>query len=269
MDEGVGPRRARKDARQLRPRRLGGQLPRRDRRGVFQIPAIGFPNAVHQGNPRAPAERAELSDIQQLARRPVRLRVVIDELPAPADDARNERCQLGDRKVLARADIDRPLARVMLREKNRCVGQIVDMQEFAPWLARAPDRHLGTPLLLRIMEFRQECRQHMARGQVEIVIGTVEVGRHRRNEVAAILPPVSVAQLHARDFRHRVPLVRRLERSGQQRVLDDRLAREFRVDAGRPQEQQLGDAGAPRAFDQVRLDREVLIEEIRRADAVR
>ena len=78
--------------------------------------------------------------------------------------------------------------------------------------------------------------------EIEIVAGTVEVGRHRRDEIGAVLPAIGLAQLDPGDLGDRVPFVRRLQRAGQQRVFGDRLRRELRVDAGRAEEQQLLDA---------------------------
>ena len=64
-------------------------------------------------------------------------------------------------------------------------------------------------------------------------------------------------------------LVGRLERPGKQGVFADRLRREFRIDAGRAEEQQPIDAGAMRALDDVHLDREVVIKKVRRLRIVR
>ena len=104
--------------------------------------------------------------------------------------------------------------------------------------------------------------------QIEVVAGAVEVGRHRRDEVAAVLPAVGLAQLDAGDLGDRVPLVGRLERPGQQRVLGDRLRRELRVDAGRAEEQQLLDAALPGGVDDVGLDHQVVVEELGRVGVV-
>ena len=69
---------------------------------------------------------------------------------------------------------------------------------------------------LRFVEFPHHRRQHVRTRQVEIVVGSVEIGRHRRDEVRAVLAPVGLAQLDARDLRDRIGLVGRLEGAGQQ-----------------------------------------------------
>ncbi|MNY80648.1 hypothetical protein D3C86_2217970 [compost metagenome] len=47
--------------------------------------------------------------------------------------------------------------------------------------------------------------------EVEIIIGTVEVGGHRRDEAGAVLLVVSLAELDACDLGDGVPLVGRLQ----------------------------------------------------------
>ena len=81
------------------------------------------------------------------------------------------------------------------------------------------------------MRLAQEGREHVAGAQVEIVVRAVEVGGHGGDEVAPVLPPVSLRQLDTGDLGDRVGLVRRLKRAGEKRVLGDRLRREPRIDA--------------------------------------
>jgi hypothetical protein len=108
----------------------------------------------------------------------------------------------------------------------------------------------------------------MTRDEIEVVVAAVEICRHRRDEVAAILAAVGLAQLQARDLGDRVPFVGRLERARKQRLLGHRLRCQLRIDAGRAQEHQLGDAGAPRRVHDVGLDREIVVEEFGRARVV-
>ena len=105
----------------------------------------------------------------------------------------------------------------------------------------------------------------MARGQIEVVVGSVEVGRHRRNEMPAVLAPIGLRQLDARNLGDRIPLVGRLQRSGQQRRFRDRLIGEPGIDARRAEKQQLPDADLMGGVDDVRLDHEVVVEEFRRS----
>src|SRR3546814_6483597 len=54
----------------------------------------------------------------------------------------------------------------------------------------------------------------------------VEIGRHDRYEVAAILPAIGLAEHQAGDLGDGIPLVGRFERPGQQGGLGDRLRSE-------------------------------------------
>src|SRR3546814_1964701 len=58
---------------------------------------------------------------------------------------------------------------------------------------------------------------------VEIVARPIKVRRHRGDIVATVLFAIRLAKLDARDLRHRIPFVRRLERAGKERLLADRL----------------------------------------------
>ena len=102
-----------------------------------------------------------------------------------------------------------------------------------------------------------------------VVAGAVEIRRHHRNEIGAVLTAIGLGQLHAGDLGDGVPLVGRLERAGQQRVLGHRLRRKPRIGARRRQEQELVDAGAMRAGDHIGFDHEVVVQEIDRLRVVR
>ena len=70
------------------------------------------------------------------------------------------------------------------------------------------------------------------------------------------------------DLGDRVGIVGRLERPGEERGLGDRLRRQFRVDARRPEEQQPVDIGGVRGLKQVGLDAQVVVEEVHRGGRV-
>ena len=101
----------------------------------------------------------------------------------------------------------------------------------------------------------------MAGVQVEIVERPVEVGRLGRDEITAILRAICLAQLEPGDLGDRIPLVGRLERPGEQRLLGHRLWRHLGKDTRRAEEHELRDTGQPRAFDHVGLDHQIVVEE--------
>ena len=133
---------------------------------------------------------------------------------------------------------------------------------------RRADRHgvaAGEP---RLVDPGHQRRQHVARLLIEVVPRSVEVRRHHAHEVAAVLAPAGLAQLDARDLRHGVPLVRRLEGAGEQLGLRDRLPGQARIDAGRRQVHQLLDSDAPGSLDDVAGNQQVAVEEVRRPRVV-
>ena len=95
-----------------------------------------------------------------------------------------------------------------------------------------------------------------------IVAGPVEIGRHHRDEIGAVLLAVGLAQLDGGDLGDGVPLVGRLERAGEQRLFAHRLRRELGIDAGGAERQQLLDAGAKRSADDVEADGEIVGDEV-------
>ena len=136
------------------------------------------------------------------------------------------------------------------------------MQELAPRRARAPQRHRGVAPLRRLVEAPDQRRQHVGVLGVEVVARAIKVRRHDRAVVAPVLPVVALAQLDARDLGDGVGLVGGLERARQQRVLGHRLGGELGVDAGRAEEQEPLHPRQVGGVDHVRLDHQVLVEEL-------
>ena len=150
----------------------------------------------------------------------------------------------------------------MLEQENGCVGHIVDMEKFAQRSARAPNFHARFSGQLRAVRLANQGGDHVARLQVEVVERAIEVGRHRRDKVAAILLTVGLTQPDAGDLGDRVPLVGHLQRSGQQRVLGDRLRGIARVDARRPQEHEFLDVHRMGTIDHIGFDEQVVAQKI-------
>jgi hypothetical protein len=95
----------------------------------------------------------------------------------------------------------------------------------------------------------------MAILRMVVVAATIHIGRHRRDEIGAVLLAIDFAQLDGCDLGDRIPLVSRLERSGEKRVFGHRLGGKFRVDSGRTERQEFFDANRVEiaAFVDVRL----------------
>ena len=126
----------------------------------------------------------------------------------------------------------------------------------------------GAPASLASCSLRIRAGHDVAGGEVEIVAGAVEVGRHRADEVGAELAAIGLAQLDAGDLGQGVPLVGGLQRAGEEVFLPDRLGAIARVDAGAAEEQELGDADRVGGADQVELDAQIVGEEVDRPAGV-
>lgn len=105
--------------------------------------------------------------------------------------------------------------------------------------------------------------QHVAVLQVEVVIGAVQVRRHHGDVVGAVLEVEALAHFQACDFGDGVGLVGVFQRGGEQGALLHGLGCLSRIDAGAPQEEELGYA-VPETFpDDVLLDLEVAEDKVR------
>src|SRR5579875_973852 len=203
------------------------------RSAVLDIPAIGRAHAVLERDARPPAERRQPRNVDEFTRRAVGLGRIEGDRAAEPGDAADQRRQIGNRDFLAGADIDDLVGRIGLHQMHQRVSAVIDVQELAQRPAGTPDlEHFGaTPD--RVVGLGDQRREDMARAQVEIVAGTVEIGRRRGDEVATMLPAVGLDQFDAGDLGDGIPLVGRLERVGEECILAHRLWREPRINAGR------------------------------------
>ncbi len=150
----------------------------------------------------------------------------------------------------------------MAQQKYQRIGKIVDVKKLASRRAAAPNLDFSRSGQLRSMRLGDQRRNDMGRGQIEIVGKAIEIGRHRRDEIAAVLPAVRAAQHDAGDLSDGVPLVGRLERTGEQGILAHRLSCEPRIDAGRAEKQELFDPDLACRLDDVGFDHQIVVKEI-------
>ncbi len=176
--------------------------------------------------------------------------------------------QLANGEVLAGTDVDVIVAVVVLHQEQARVGEIVDVQELAPRRARAPHRRRPRRLQLGFVELAHQRRHDVRARQIEVVARTIQVGRHGRDEVAAILTPVRLAQPDAGDLGDGVRLVRRLERTAQQILFADRLRAVARVDARAAEVEQPRHVVRPARLHDRGVDHQVVVDELGRARAV-
>ena len=208
-------------------------------------------------------------DVEQLARHAVRFRRVEGQPRRGIDDGPDQPGQLANREIFARADVDVLQAVVALHQEHAGVGEVVHVQELAPRRAGPPDHDVALAGDLRVVELPHQRRDDVRAGEVEVVVRTVEVRRHRGDEVVAVLLAVRLAQLDAGDLRDRVGLVRGLERAGQQLLLRHRLGAVARVDAGAAEIQQLLHAVLVRRVHHRGVNHHVVVDELGRPGGVR
>ena len=105
--------------------------------------------------------------------------------------------------------------------------------------------------------------QHVAVFQVEIVIGAVQICRHDGDVVGTVLQVEAFAHFQPCYFGNGIGFVGVFQRGGEQGVFLHGLGGFARVDAGAPQEEELGYA-MPEAFpDDVLLNLEIAEDEVR------
>ena len=217
---------------------------------------------------RAPAERTQSRDIEQLARCAIGLRRVPDQLGGRIDHVGDRLGQLTDREVDAGPDVDVRVVRVVLHQEQAGGRQVVDMEELANGAPGAPHLDLVGVGLFGVVELADQGGDHVRRIEIEVVAGAVQVGGHRRDEVAAVLTAVGLAQLDPGDLGDRVPLVGALERTGQELLLGDRLGGVARVDARRTEIQQFAHSGLVGGVHDGAVDHQVVVDELGRPGAV-
>ena len=176
--------------------------------------------------------------------------------------------QLSDGQVNTGAHVDVPGPGISVHKEQTGIGQVVHVQELTPRIAGPPDTDRGIASLLRLMEPAHQGRQYVSTLHVEVVPRPVEVGRHGRDEVVAVLLPVRLAELDTGDLGEGIALVGRLQGPAQQGLLCDRLLSQPRVDARAPQVQQLLDADPVGGLHDRRVDHQVVVEELRRTTGV-
>ena len=149
------------------------------------------------------------------------------------------------------------------------IGQVVHVQELAPRRTAPPQHDLRGIGTTSLVEAADQRGQNVRAGRIEVVVRPVQIRRHRRDPGQAVLASHCLDLHDPGDLRDRVGVVRRLELTGQQTRLADRLLGVLRVDARRPEEQQPRRADLERRVHQVDLDAEVVAEELGRVVPVR
>ena len=250
-----------------------------------------------------PAELFQPAAVHELPESAVGLAGVEFDFALVADDFGHDEGGFLDRQVAAVANVD--VAEhglgvgvvgelVQVHDEDAGGSHVVDVQEFAVRGAGAPQGdfaalHHGadvggdftvlgfvggnTGAVAGLGEFAQveladHRRQHMAVGEVVIVAGAVEVGRHDAAVVAAVLAVVAFAELDAGDLGDGVGFVGGFEYAGKQSIFAHGLRYGLGVDAAGAEEEQLLHVVGVRGLDDVGFDHQVFVDELRRVGVV-
>src|SRR5207244_9812222 len=68
----------------------------------------------------------------------------------------------------------------------------------------------------RFMRLAQKRGQHVRRLQVKIIVRTIKICGHRRNEIGAVFPRIGLAEFNAGDLRYCVSFTCWLKRASEQ-----------------------------------------------------
>ena len=166
--------------------------------------------------------------------------------------------------LLAAADIDVLLVGIVFEDEYAGIREVVDEEKLAQRLACTPYRDRGRALLLRLMKPPDQRGNDVTVLGVVVVSGTIKVGRHHGDEIGAILTAICLAQLDPRNLGNGIPLIGRLERSGEQLLLAHGLAGQLRIDARGAEEQELAHPGLITAVDGISRDRQIVRNELGR-----
>src|SRR5262245_25468711 len=96
------------------------------------------PNAFVERDPVSPAESMDAGHVEDLARRPVGLLGVEDNLRPGRDGPTDELRKLADRRILAGPHVEVFLAVVVLHEEDTGLREVVDVEELAARRTGAP-----------------------------------------------------------------------------------------------------------------------------------
>src|SRR6266436_7049509 len=113
--------------------------------GFAEIRPIGQPNSILKRGARAPAQFGKAADVEQFARRAVGPRGVEADLAAVPDSRGHHAREFGNGNVFAGADVGQFIRGVVLHQVNAGIRHVVDVEEFPPRRAGAPDHDILDP----------------------------------------------------------------------------------------------------------------------------
>ena len=204
-------------------------------------PAIGVVQTAGKIVTRPPARITQARTVHKFARRSVGFGAILNDLSVKANGPCNQRRKLGNTVFFSGAHVhvrapwvsQRPVtSRVHVHHEQGGGSQVFYMHKFAQRTARTPNFNAVAARACRFVKLPQQGRHDMRCLQIEIVAGTVQIGRHDAAIIRAMLSVIAFTQLDSRDLGDRIGFVTRLQRTAEQGFLSHRLGGVSRIDAG-------------------------------------
>src|SRR4030095_312497 len=171
---------------------------------MIEEPLIRGWQTLTEADAIVPAEGMQPADVEQLSRRSIRLARVEPQRRLRMDDIPQRLSELTYREVFTGADVDVADLVVLVHQKNARIGQVIGVQELATRITGSPDGDFPLPLQFRVVKSSNQRREQVRLGEIEVVIRSVQIRRHRRNEVRAVLLSIRLAELDPGDLCDRV-----------------------------------------------------------------
>ena len=188
-----------------------------------------------------PAQLMQTRNVKQFARRAVRFAGVKHHAPLVTHDLRDSLGQFTDGAVHTGAHVDMRqhwlgifLQHFLSQLHHVDTGRrhIVDMQKFTHWRPASPHHHIRRILLASLMKAAQQRRDHMRITRMKVVMRSVQIGRHHRAIITAILSVIRFAQLDTGNFGNRIRLIGRFKCPLQQFTFGDWLGGLLGINTG-------------------------------------
>src|SRR6266542_5128485 len=125
-------------------------------RQFLQVPPVRPIDSLAEPDPGPPPQPRQLRDVEELARRSVRLRRVEHGFPFEADHVGHDLRELADGDVLTDADVDDLWALVLTHQEDAGIGEVVGVEELPSRGSRAPDLDAAPALPLGLVELPDE-----------------------------------------------------------------------------------------------------------------
>ena len=209
-----------------------------------------------------PSQSEQLVSYREACGCSIGLRRVKDQIALESQHLAHRFSQLADGHIFAASDVDDFRGIVAIQEKQAGISKVIDVEKFAPGGSCAPHYKGILAALHGLMHLANQRGKNVGAVKIEIVVRSVKVRWHARDEGFSIFARIGLAELDPCDLGEGIGLVRRLQRASEEGALGNGLRREFGVNAGAAKEKKLSGAKIRGSLDDVVLDCEILQQKL-------